>query len=175
MYWQTRYTGQIWSAEHGREWKLQLWSPSNFPSCNTTIFSWWRSNCSQIGLHCAFTYLTKLFHVLLLHYGWQECQGTAVKGFGIWKPAPRLAETKQYYPSLTLPALLSAKCLSPFPDGNWSSEKYFPSVFVPHSSVDRNFKTNGHFGGFKKQWNFMPLMNGQQELVLAALNGCTWN
>lgn len=106
-----------------------------------------------------------------LHYGWQQSQWTAVTGF--WKPAARLAEVKQCYPSLTSLALLSAKCLSAFPDGNWSSGKYFPSLLVARSSVDRNFKTKGHFGGFKKQWNFMPLMNGQQELILAVLNGCT--
>lgn len=105
--------------------------------------------------------------------GWQECQGTPGKGFGVWKPAPRPSETKQHYPSLTLLASLSAKCLSPSPDKNQGSGKSFPLVFVPCSSVDRKFKTNGHFGGFEKQWNFMPLMNGQLELGLAALNGCT--
>lgn len=94
-----------------------------------------------------------------LHHGWQESQWTAVKG--LWKPAARLAEVEQCYPPLTLRALLPAKCLSPFPDGSWSSGKYFPSEFVARSSVDRNFKTKGHFGGFKKQCNFKPLMNGQ--------------
>lgn len=63
-----------------------------------------------------------------LHHGWQESLWTAAKGF--WKPAARLAEVKQCYPPLTLLALLSAKCLSPFPDGSWSSGKYFPSEFV---------------------------------------------
>lgn len=87
MYWETRYAGQIWSAEHGREWKL--WSPSNFPSCNSTTFSWWRNNCSQIGLRCTFTYLNKLFPVLLLHYG-AAGKGTRMAGVpqesrgGIW-------------------------------------------------------------------------------------------